>query len=135
MSLPNKLKGYFKMCKRCKIVKPVSEFSKHSRAKDGFQYWCKCCKRYHNKTVLAVISEFNRLSRRRFSEAQYICDITLDMLSDFMSFFEGNCPYTGEPLTNDSLEFDHIHARILSGEHAPWNIVITTKKNYRTITI
>jgi rubredoxin len=33
-----------KRCTKCGEVKPVAEFHKAKREKDGFQYWCKKCK-------------------------------------------------------------------------------------------
>lgn len=32
-----------KQCTKCKEVKPVSEFYKHPRYKDGYRRWCKAC--------------------------------------------------------------------------------------------
>ena len=36
-----------KRCSKCKSTKPVSEFDKHSLSKDGYQYWCKECKKQY----------------------------------------------------------------------------------------
>lgn len=37
-----------KICQRCKISKPTSEFSKNSKKKDGLAIWCKpCYKEYY----------------------------------------------------------------------------------------
>lgn len=33
-----------KVCSRCKETKPVSEFGKSSKAKDGLQWHCRTCK-------------------------------------------------------------------------------------------
>ena len=32
-----------KRCRRCNIVKPVSDFGKRKRMKSGIHEWCKCC--------------------------------------------------------------------------------------------
>ena len=32
-----------KTCKKCKIVKSISEFSNSSRTKDKVRYWCRLC--------------------------------------------------------------------------------------------
>ena len=32
-----------KRCTKCKQTKPLSEFSKQRRTKDGLKYWCKSC--------------------------------------------------------------------------------------------
>jgi hypothetical protein len=36
-------KNGLKVCSKCKIERPVSEFSKCKREKDGLQYHCKYC--------------------------------------------------------------------------------------------
>jgi hypothetical protein len=33
-----------KYCKKCDSTKPLSEFGKHKRRKDGLSLWCKSCK-------------------------------------------------------------------------------------------
>lgn len=38
-----------KLCKRCNIVKPLLDFHKRSRAKDGHAIYCKKCNLYINK--------------------------------------------------------------------------------------
>jgi hypothetical protein len=32
-----------KVCSRCKVEKDLSEFNKHSKYKDGHEYWCRKC--------------------------------------------------------------------------------------------
>jgi len=34
-----------KICKRCNVEKPIDDFVKNKRAKDGLHYLCKCCHR------------------------------------------------------------------------------------------
>ncbi len=33
-----------KICSKCKTPKPLSNFNKHHRSRDGYQWWCKKCK-------------------------------------------------------------------------------------------
>jgi hypothetical protein len=33
-----------KICSRCKLPKPTSDFGKHTRSRDGYQWWCNKCK-------------------------------------------------------------------------------------------
>jgi hypothetical protein len=47
-----------KICKKCKIAKPIEEFSKHSITKDGLSYNCKqCVKDEHKKKSDYYISK------------------------------------------------------------------------------
>jgi HNH endonuclease. len=39
----------YKTCTKCGAEKPHAEFSKHKRAKDGLQPYCKACDNEHNK--------------------------------------------------------------------------------------
>jgi hypothetical protein len=49
-----------KYCKRCNQEKPVSEFNRQARRKDGLQFYCKECqhgmnhKGYHNRKKAEV---------------------------------------------------------------------------------
>ena len=50
-----------KKCSKCLIEKELVEFSKHSKTKDTFQYWCKYCtlnceKKYRNKNYISIVS-------------------------------------------------------------------------------
>ena len=33
-----------KVCSKCNVGKPLSEYHKHAASKDGLQQWCKSCK-------------------------------------------------------------------------------------------
>ena len=41
-----------KICSKCKVEKPVSQFYKDKRNKDGFKYACKNCNKKYNKKNL-----------------------------------------------------------------------------------
>ena len=73
------------------------------------------------KTISGKVSCFNSQSRRRFKE-NYIHDITIDMFSDMMEFFDYRCGYSGREFS-DNYTFDHIKSRSKGGEHAIWNII------------
>ena len=49
-----------KQCSKCNEVKPISEFGKLSKSKDGLNYHCKICDRkkvrsYYNKNTEKVL--------------------------------------------------------------------------------
>ena len=37
--------GHIKTCSKCEVEKPIGEFNKCNKAKDGYQYYCKVCSR------------------------------------------------------------------------------------------
>jgi len=38
-----------KTCSKCKQEKPLDEFHKYKKAKDGLSYWCKQCMKENKK--------------------------------------------------------------------------------------
>jgi len=53
MSTPTNSAGATKTCTKCKVPKPLSEFSKCSTAKDGLQFRCKPCAYIASETITA----------------------------------------------------------------------------------
>jgi len=56
-----------KFCKSCNIKKPLSEFYKMSKSKDGFRYECKQCENDRKKN-------WTRLNSDRLNELQRLSD-------------------------------------------------------------
>ena len=55
-----------KRCKRCNVVKPISEFSNSSRTKDKLRYWCRLCESNSNSTWPKNNREYvNKYKRER----------------------------------------------------------------------
>ena len=55
-----------KICKRCNIVKPTSEFTNSSRTKDKLRYWCRLCESNSYSTWLKNNREYvNKYKRER----------------------------------------------------------------------
>ena len=53
-----------KKCGRCKVAKPFGEFFRRKRSKDGFQEWCKSCKRSYAR-------DYNKIPERRKKNREY----------------------------------------------------------------
>jgi thiol-disulfide isomerase/thioredoxin len=61
-----------KQCRKCKAIKPISDFCKRRETKDGCASWCKTCTQAHNNRLseksrrphadkfLEVATEWNR---------------------------------------------------------------------------
>lgn len=43
-----------KRCPKCGETKPITEFSKNSKTKDGLQPWCKHCKKTANAAIYSA---------------------------------------------------------------------------------
>ena len=55
-----------KLCSRCKVEKPVSEFHKDRRAATGYQVYCKVCKldmQRNSPTRKAVVDRYREANR------------------------------------------------------------------------
>lgn len=62
----------FKHCIRCNLPKPIVEFSKNNRSKDGLQTYCKPCVKEYNKVYISenrdrVLSQKRDYSRKYHS--------------------------------------------------------------------
>jgi hypothetical protein len=55
-----------KICSRCKEEKPFEFFGKHSKNKDGYQYYCKACR---IKTCSDSFSKTSQEQRNKRNEA------------------------------------------------------------------
>ena len=58
-----------KRCNRCKEVKPLDSFGKHSRAKDGLRYNCKACTSAANKTYYEANLDKVKAASKAYYEA------------------------------------------------------------------
>ena len=56
-----------KCCTKCGELKPLSGFSKHSRAKDGVRSNCKVCSAAQNKAWWAALTDVQRERSRESS--------------------------------------------------------------------
>jgi hypothetical protein len=96
-----------KVCSKCKITKPITEFHKNSYRKVGYRSDCKDCKKLLSKKYREekkeVIDEYNK-NYRMLKKEGYVFDITL--LSDEERRLRHNLrckKYTEKRLKSDSL--------------------------------
>ena len=59
--------GIPKKCKKCGIVKPLSEFSKRWNGRDGLQSYCKQCNRYYQNQWRKVHPDYFEKWRKEHS--------------------------------------------------------------------
>jgi hypothetical protein len=55
-----------KICQKCKILKPLEEFSKRKIERDGFQRWCKICNRAESKKWIKKYPDRERVHSQRW---------------------------------------------------------------------
>jgi hypothetical protein len=90
-----------KRCSCCGEVKPVGDFSRQNRSKDGLQAWCKACKTratagYKRRDSYSVVHRASRYG------------LTKDEVRLFMEI--PACQSCGAPLEDShSQKFDHCH--------------------------
>ena len=58
----------YKKCSKCNIVKPIFEFNKHKKAKDGLRSYCKSCTNKYNKNCREKNPEKARGSVKNWRE-------------------------------------------------------------------
>lgn len=73
-----------KPCGKCKETKPLSEFNRDKRRKDGRQSWCRACMSAYNKTY----------SRSHW--LQYMYGLTLEEYNDILEAQGGSCAICGK---------------------------------------
>lgn len=57
-----------KQCSKCKQTKLFSDFGKHSKNKDGLQYYCKTCRKEVCSASFKKISEQTKEKRHKVSQ-------------------------------------------------------------------
>lgn len=125
-----------KKCATCSKIKPLSEFYKCKKAKDGHNSWCKPCqkiyvKEYHKKHKIKqhklnkIYRENNknkiRTRQKRWcvsprgkklvkaQQIKYLYDLTLDEHKQIYIDQNGQCAICGIPTAYDKIKTDHDH--------------------------
>lgn len=142
-----------KRCFRCKEIKPISEFGRDRRSKDGLNGCCKDCKKLYNAAQKEYLREYMKTYRqnhkrdyeycREYSRkyrqehpesckktnAKYraeaaLCRGNIDEndIRACLNFFNGECAYSGVPLTS-GYHLDHVIPLSKGGENTRYNIV------------
>lgn len=91
----------FRRCPKCGKTKPIREWYRNGKSKDGWQFYCKNC-------MLSFRADFDRIHR----------------LIDFgvKNYFLGHCAYCGKKL-KEGFHHDHFIPFSKGGAYTPDNIV------------
>jgi hypothetical protein len=111
----------FKTCRRCRVVKPISEFGKERRNSDGLRSWCDVCQRartleWHraNPTTIFRLKALRRSAEERGSISDR------DWLR-LLRWWDHSCAYCGA--TPPHLHIDHVIPISRGGQHSLGNVL------------
>lgn len=103
-----------KICTKCKVEKPLSEFHKWASTTDGYQYNCKACKAAYRKKL---DQQPHNLERTRAYHFKYKYGITVEQYDDMLAAQGGVCAICKQPERHKSrsgkitpLAVDHCHS-------------------------
>jgi hypothetical protein len=86
-----------KVCTKCMIDKPFGDFPFHKKTYDGFDSWCKECRRaYRYESRQSLDSHLRaRLNSIRDDRRGIHADLTLEQLVELWNKQEGKCAISG----------------------------------------
>ena len=102
-----------KECKKCKVEKPLSDYNKHSKSKDGYYLYCKICSKQQVKnTYLKNKDKYNTKTREwqksnpdKFKSNQYNWRYSIKGV--YAIFENGVCLYVGQSKRIKDRLIDH----------------------------
>ena len=113
-----------KHCSRCKEIKPVDQFDRQRRSRDGLQHRCKSCmkevnaayylqnkdkfKAYRQAWVEKNPERAREIGRKRHLKKEY--DLTLEEFDLLLVAQDGKCALCGEPFNGVTPHVDHDHS-------------------------
>ena len=97
-----------KICSKCGNGKPLSEFGKASRMKDGLRTWCKECVRKDNNARYHKHDSEKREAHRWRSRKSQIkkYGLTVEQYEKLWNYQEGKCKICGDDIMAHSSERD-----------------------------
>lgn len=93
-----------KQCTKCKNIKPLTEYNKQTKSKDGLTYWCKCCISAAMKTRTRAKFKYNQ---EYYLKRNY--NITQEQYNEILSSQGGVCKICKRTDISKALHVDHCH--------------------------
>lgn len=90
-----------KVCTKCQKDKPFGDFPVHKKTYDGFDSWCKECRKDYSYEVNRTLDTHLRaiLSRCKEDRRKIFVDLTLEQLVNLYNSQEGKCAISGIDMT------------------------------------
>jgi hypothetical protein len=88
-----------KLCKKCKVLKPLNSFSRNKNLKDGLQWWCKDCKKTHDGKRFLVPKERANFLLRSAKQRTIKWGGSITITTEWVEskIIKGVCEVTGIP--------------------------------------
>ena len=107
-----------KTCSKCKVEKPLADFSRRAASRDGLEFRCRPCNQAAKKAYRAAYPDRIRERNRRYQRSgDYYrrrrlsaYGITLEEYNTMLAAQGGGCAICGNPPGARSLHVDHDHA-------------------------
>jgi hypothetical protein len=98
-----------KVCSKCSVDKPFGEFPVHKKTYDGFDSWCKQCRREYRYEVKQSLDSFFRqkLTCIRDDKRKIFSDLTLQQLIDLWNKQNGKCAISGSQMSHQRNKRQH----------------------------
>ena len=95
-----------KQCSKCKETKDFSEFFKSAGKPDGYQAYCKPCKRGHERDTHSVSGNRSHMIRRRYNMTLEEYDVIVKAQGGTCALCDSDDPGMG----NVCFSIDHDHS-------------------------
>lgn len=86
-----------KVCSKCSVDKPFGDFPVHKKTYDGFDSWCKQCRKEYSYEVNQSLDTHLRkkLTSIKEDRRKIFSDLTLEQLVSLWNKQEGKCAISG----------------------------------------
>lgn len=91
-----------KVCRKCETDKPFGDFPAHRKTYDGFDSWCKLCRRSYSHEVKQTLDTHIRaiLARIKEDRRKKPYDVDLGYLVGLWQSQDGLCAISGEKMSH-----------------------------------
>lgn len=98
-----------KVCSKCSVDKPFGDYPIHKKTYDGFDSWCKECRRNYLHEYNQSLDAFFRkkLDTIRDDRRKIFSDLTIEQLVNLWNKQEGKCAISGVEMSHQRVKRQH----------------------------